>query len=154
MKVTYGRVDISWPAAATPMIVETPQPLWHASNAALITCTYKPIKALTTKEKYESTNIASTIKSIIKAAIGDLNKIVLYFGALQQFGWVHELGGAHLFCPRFFTWIDTVDSSCTGHQASNQIKDALNRYDPRRTDCSRGGDDTKANGTATKHPDG
>lgn len=30
-----GLVAISWPAAATPMMVDTPQPLWHASSAAL-----------------------------------------------------------------------------------------------------------------------
>ena len=29
-----GRVEISWPAAATPRIVDTPQPLWHDSRAA------------------------------------------------------------------------------------------------------------------------
>ncbi len=34
---THGRVDISWPAAATPMTVLTPQPLWHASSAERIT---------------------------------------------------------------------------------------------------------------------
>ncbi len=30
-----GRVDISCPAAATPMMTDVPQPLWHASKAAL-----------------------------------------------------------------------------------------------------------------------
>lgn len=30
-----GLVEISWPAAATPIITDTPQPLWQASNAAL-----------------------------------------------------------------------------------------------------------------------
>ena len=30
-----GRVLISCPAAATPIITETPQPLWHDSKAAL-----------------------------------------------------------------------------------------------------------------------
>lgn len=30
-----GRVDISCPAAATPMMVDTPQPLWQDSRAAL-----------------------------------------------------------------------------------------------------------------------
>lgn len=30
---TYGLVEISCPAAATPMIVLTPQPLWQASRA-------------------------------------------------------------------------------------------------------------------------
>jgi len=30
-----GRVEISFPAAATPITTETPHPLWHASNAAL-----------------------------------------------------------------------------------------------------------------------
>jgi len=29
-----GRVEISWPAPATPMITDVPQPLWHASSAA------------------------------------------------------------------------------------------------------------------------
>ena len=29
-----GRVDISFPAPATPMIVDTPQPLWHDSKAS------------------------------------------------------------------------------------------------------------------------
>jgi len=37
---TYGRVEISCPAAATPIMVETPHPLWQASSAALITFTY------------------------------------------------------------------------------------------------------------------
>lgn len=32
-----GRVEISWPAAATPTITEVPQPLWQDSNAALWT---------------------------------------------------------------------------------------------------------------------
>ena len=36
---THGRVEISFPAAATPMIVETPHPLWHASRAARMTST-------------------------------------------------------------------------------------------------------------------
>jgi len=30
-----GRVEISWPAAATPMMTDSPQPLWQASRAAL-----------------------------------------------------------------------------------------------------------------------
>ena len=30
-----GRVEISCPAAATPIIVDTPQPLWQDSKAAL-----------------------------------------------------------------------------------------------------------------------
>jgi len=35
--VSHGLVDISCPVAATPMTVETPQPLWQASSAARIT---------------------------------------------------------------------------------------------------------------------
>lgn len=34
---TCGRVEISWPAAATPMTVLIPQPLWQASRAARMT---------------------------------------------------------------------------------------------------------------------
>jgi hypothetical protein len=30
-----GRVEISWPEAATPITTETPQPRWQDSNAAL-----------------------------------------------------------------------------------------------------------------------
>jgi hypothetical protein len=41
MSRTHGRVQISCPAAATPIMVDTPHPLWHASRAARITCTYK-----------------------------------------------------------------------------------------------------------------
>ncbi len=33
-------VLISWPAAATPMTMLWPHPLWHASKAALITPTF------------------------------------------------------------------------------------------------------------------
>lgn len=33
------RVEISWPAAATPMMMLSPQPLWQASRAARITPT-------------------------------------------------------------------------------------------------------------------
>lgn len=32
-------VLISWPAAATPMTMLSPQPLWQASRALLMTCT-------------------------------------------------------------------------------------------------------------------
>ena len=34
-----GRVAISWPAPATPMIVDSPQPLWQHSSAARMVCT-------------------------------------------------------------------------------------------------------------------
>ena len=34
-----GRVLISWPAPATPMITDSPQPLWAHSRAARISCT-------------------------------------------------------------------------------------------------------------------
>ena len=34
-----GRVEISWPAAATPMITDSPHPLWQHSSAARINCT-------------------------------------------------------------------------------------------------------------------
>ena len=34
-----GRVLISWPAPATPMITDTPQPLWQHSSAWRITST-------------------------------------------------------------------------------------------------------------------
>jgi hypothetical protein len=33
------RVAISWPAAATPMMMDSPQPLWQASRAARMTLT-------------------------------------------------------------------------------------------------------------------
>ena len=33
------RVAISWPAAATPMMMLSPQPLWQASSALRMTCT-------------------------------------------------------------------------------------------------------------------
>lgn len=33
----HGRVEISWPAAATPITVDTPQPLWQASKADRMT---------------------------------------------------------------------------------------------------------------------
>ena len=32
-----GRVEISWPAPATPMMIDTPQPLWQHSSAWRIT---------------------------------------------------------------------------------------------------------------------
>lgn len=38
-RTTYGRVEISFPAAATPITVETPHPLWQASRAARMTST-------------------------------------------------------------------------------------------------------------------
>jgi len=34
-----GRVEIYWPAPATPMMTETPQPLWQHSSAWRITFT-------------------------------------------------------------------------------------------------------------------
>lgn len=35
-----GRVEISCPAAATPIIIDVPQPLWQASNACRINVTF------------------------------------------------------------------------------------------------------------------
>lgn len=34
------RVAISWPAAATPIMMLWPQPLWHASSAARMTAVF------------------------------------------------------------------------------------------------------------------
>jgi hypothetical protein len=39
-QLAHGLVDISFPAAATPMMVDTPQPLWHDSSADLMTWIY------------------------------------------------------------------------------------------------------------------
>ena len=40
-QITYGRVEISAPAGATPMMLQTPQPLWQHSSASRITPTYR-----------------------------------------------------------------------------------------------------------------
>lgn len=39
LSVYVRRVEISWPAAATPMMMDSPQPLWQASSAARMTLT-------------------------------------------------------------------------------------------------------------------
>ena len=38
-KSNVRRVEISWPAAATPMTIDSPQPLWQASRAERMTWT-------------------------------------------------------------------------------------------------------------------
>ena len=67
-----GLVDISWPAAATPMITDTPQPLWQLSNAALLKPKIKhnqllllPHKEFTINEYYHGLNVTNTLESII-----------------------------------------------------------------------------------------
>lgn len=84
--VTHGRVEISCPAAATPMTVDIPHPLWQASSAALITCTYTihlqvPVQ---TSHEANSTYVSSTIKRVIQTPICDVNKMVLDLLTLRQ----------------------------------------------------------------------
>lgn len=52
-----GRVDISCPAAATPIMVDTPQPLWQDSRAALYNTQTQSNKTLNTEYSLQHTNI-------------------------------------------------------------------------------------------------
>ena len=92
-KRMYGRVEISWPAAATPMTVETPHPLWQASRAALITCTWTG-RLKSAMLKIWCAYISSAIKRIVESTVSDIDKIVLDFLAFWQCGGVDEISRA------------------------------------------------------------
>lgn len=53
---THGRVEISAPAGATPMMLHTPQPLWQHSRAARMTPTF-PVAS---KVKSSPPSVSST----------------------------------------------------------------------------------------------
>jgi hypothetical protein len=86
---THGRVEISFPAAATPMTVETPQPLWHASSADRITSTLKRKRPDCQNEKNNSclvvdaTYVARGVKREVEPTICELDEVVLNTFALR-----------------------------------------------------------------------
>ena len=53
-----GRVAISLPASATPMMIEVPQPRWHASSAWRITV-----------------GVAGAVEGVVGAAIGQRDEM-------------------------------------------------------------------------------
>ena len=80
-----GRVLISAPAGATPMMMLSPQPLWAASRAVRITDTF-----------------ARGVKGVICAPTGQFdkmgNQIALYLGWVDKIGHAKLL--AHLYLAR------------------------------------------------------
>jgi hypothetical protein len=87
---THGRVEISFPAAATPMMVETPQPLWHASSADRITSTLKDKETGLSNEKKKAlhqsfpygggatwTYVARRVKRKVESTICELDEVIL-----------------------------------------------------------------------------
>ena len=53
-----GRVEISWPAPATPMMTETPQPLWQHSERLA-----------------HRLDVADAFEAVIGAALGQVDEI-------------------------------------------------------------------------------
>ena len=82
-------MEISFPAAATPMMVETPQPLWHASSADRITSTLKEKETGLSNEKrvasclvVGATYVACRVKREVKSTVCELDEVVLNTFAL------------------------------------------------------------------------
>lgn len=96
-----GRVLISWPEPATPIIVETPQPLWQLSKAARwnsLYCNYQRdlYRQRRINTVYHSSNVADTFKCIIQSPVSFFNQNFLnrFFEIL----WIDTFCCAERFC--------------------------------------------------------
>jgi hypothetical protein len=99
-ELTHGRVEISFPAAATPMTVETPHPLWQDSSAARMTST-----CMDTSEKCQqkctlvfpmTTHVACRVKGEVKPTIREFDEVILDTFSIEELLRVDKIGRAKL----------------------------------------------------------
>ena len=98
----------------------TPQPLWQASSACLITSTF-PVQSLeayyiSTRSRQED---LARLQSVVQTAIGHFYK--LFDSRLSlKVGWVQEVGSAHLLSPLLLVvvCVDGDDLACFAGSSS------------------------------------
>ena len=107
-------MEISFPAAATPMTVETPQPLWHASSADRITSTWIVKLKGDNAWWWAQLTPGRRVKRKVESAIFELNEVVLNTFARNLRGLINSVAPnlrAHSSFTGFTSMAITRDAS-------------------------------------------
>lgn len=95
-----------------------------------------PALVASLKSRTHNVNITCTVKGVVKAAVGDLNQVILNASTLGKLGGVDEFCGTEFPCPLLLVGV------------------GVNGDDAGGFDKCGGSDDSETDGTDTKDSDG